>query len=260
MVSIHHEKKLCYFHIPKTAGSYIQKTLHLYYDFKNYNKLARYDLDEITFNSNFFKKKPNIINNQNFFATNPYSTKKIGIQKYYSTSPILLSIMNLNDNAWDNLFKFTFVRNPYTRFISSWNYVINGFKTKQIMNDKKYTLTDIEKYTDLKYTILNKELLNPIAYNHIFMTQYDHILDKNNNNNMDFIGKTENLETDLEIVLNNNNINQINHIKETCVNKTAHKDYKEYYTQDILDFVNNFFDIDFKEFGYNKIYDIDNLK
>ena len=118
---------------------------------------------------------------------------------------------------------------------------------------------DIEKYKDLEYSILNKDLLNPIAYNHIFMTQYEHILDKNNMNNMDFIGKTETLEDDLKIVLEKNGIHEINHSQETSVNKTEHKYYKEYYSQTILDFVNKFFDVDFVKFEYEKFTTLDDF-
>ena len=105
MVSIHHEKQVCYFHVPKTAGSYIQQSLHLFYGFANYNMLARYDLDEISFNgSDFFKRGRHVINNKGIFATNPYSSKKIGIQKYFSTSSTLLNMMFQNEEKWEKQF------------------------------------------------------------------------------------------------------------------------------------------------------------
>lgn len=222
MASINHEKGLCYFHAPKTAGSYIQGLLHRNYGFLNYNQLVRYDLDEIKITPEFFKigngKKR--INNQVYGATNPYSSKKIGIQKYYSCSPLLLQMMNLSEEKWDRLIKFTFVRDPYSRFISSWNYVMNGFKTKLIFNDEKYNEEDYESFKDLQYMIDNRDILTPIAYNHIFVTQYEHILDRNDENNLDFIGKTENLETDLEVILNHVGITEITHKPSTEVNKT----------------------------------------
>ena len=41
------------------------------------------------------------------------------------------------------------------------------------------------------------------------------------------------------------------------MNKKFHKYYKEYYNQAILDFVNEWFDEDFREFGYEKFDKLD---
>jgi len=259
MVSINYERKCIFFHIPKTAGSYIQKALNSKYDFIGYNYCIRYDTGEFNLKPSFFSNKTNHINNSSFLNSNPYSCKTLGIQKYFSSSSLMLKMMKLNEEKWDNLFKFTFVRNPYERFISGWNYVLHGFKTKKIVNDENLDLEEINKLNDLEYTITNKNILTPIAYNHIFMTQYEHILDRNNKNNMDFIGKIENLEKDLEFVLNKIGITEIIHDKEKKVNKTEHKYYKEYYSQTILDFVNDFFDVDFREFGYTKFNNMDDF-
>jgi len=261
MVSINHKKKCVFFHVPKTAGSYIQGRLNKTYDFVGYNYLSRYDLVDMSFNSNFFNHQGpgSAINNKNFFNTNPYSSKYTGVHKYFSTSPILLKIMDLDEEKWEELYKFTFVRNPYDRFISGWNYVIKGFKTKKILNDEKYKDEDADKFSDLEYAIENRDILTPIAYNHIFVTQYEHILDKNNENKLDFIGKMENLEKDLAFVLNKLGFDEIKHEKGEKVNETSHKNYKEYYNQKILDFVNEFFDQDFQEFSYEKFYTMEDF-
>jgi len=245
MTSIDSTASYCYLHIPKTAGTYIQHILNNYYGFTGYNFLRRYDFDEIYLRPDFFKYNNQSIsnhNNQNLFSTNPYSTKKYGIQTYFSTSPLLLKMMNLNEIMFEKMFKFTFVRNPYERFISGWSHIKKNKTFNNLIDDK---LEDIE------YMILNRQILSDISYNHVFLTQYQHILDKNNINNMDFIGKIENLEDDLEIILNKIGIANIVHNKK-YINKGSYKFYKDYYTQSILDFVNEFFNDDFVNFGYTK--------
>jgi hypothetical protein len=252
MTSINKEQTACFFHIPKTAGSYIQQTLNTHYNYYGYNMNVHYNTNEFTLKPHFFK--PSMYNNQSFFNTNPYSCKNSGIHKYYDSSPLFLKIMNLSEEKINKLFKFTFVRNPYDRFISGYNYIL-GFKNKLL--NYEYSLDEFEKYKDIEYMIKNKNELSPIAYNHVFVTQYEHVLNKNNINDMDFIGKTENLENDLSEVLNKIGIVDINHVKKTNVNKKKHKNYKEYYTQSILDFVNEWFIEDFREFNYENFDTLD---
>jgi len=249
MVGINYNLKVIFFHVPKTAGSYIQKNLGKYYDFKNFNDLARFD--------NVFKDLSKL-SGRSLFSTNPWSDKSLGVNKYFCTSNKLIKMISLNKKEWDAMFKFTFVRDPYSRFISSWNFVLNGFKNKNaiIKNDKldkeSSLLDNLKNYNDIKHFIDNKDNLTDIAYNHTFVTQYQHILNENDINNMDFIGKMENLEDDLQKVLNKIGINEIIHKKEKKVNKTDHEPYKTYYNQEILDFVNTWFDEDFKNFNYTK--------
>jgi hypothetical protein len=250
MVSINYQRKVIFFHVPKTAGSYIQRNLGKYYGFKNFNDLSRFDT---VLNNLDSLSRPELI-----FSTNPWSNRTIGINKYFSTSNKLIKMLNLNKEIWDNMYKFTFVRDPYSRFISSWNFVIKGFKDlKTIL--KPYTLDpnlnlseNIEKYKDIKYFIENKNNLTDIAYNHVFISQYQHILNEDNINNMDFIGKMENLEDDLEKVFKKIGINKIIHDIEKKVNQTEHESYKSYYDQELLNFVNETFYEDFENFNYKK--------
>ena len=78
---------------------------------------------------------------------------------------------------------------------------------------------------------------------------------------MDFIGKHENLENDLEIVFNKIGINTVIHNKDVVLNKNKvdFNYYKTYYTQEILDFVNTYFDDDFTNFNYKKIIKLSNF-
>ena len=70
---------------------------------------------------------------------------------------------------------------------------------------------------------------------------------------MNFIGKQETLEEDLESILNKIGFNEIIHKKmKLNKNKIDFNYYKTYYTEYVFDFVNTHFDKDFKEFNYKK--------
>lgn len=249
MTSVNHSKGFVFIHVPKNAGSYIQHLLHHSYGCTNYNYLARYDLGEVKFTLNLTGEHKN---NESVTATNPYSSRLLGIHQYFSTSSNLLRNMCLSKEKWDDLYKFVFVRDPYARFISSWNFVIYGFKNRNNILKKSYNPEEIKKYDDIEFMIRNMDELTDIAYNHIFITQYFHILGPEGKIDMNYIGRVENIEADLEVVLKQVGFSQITHKQSTDVNKKEHNDYKTYYNQYILDFVNKWFADDFAHFHYTK--------
>ena len=252
MASINHDKKAIYFHIPKTAGSYIQNTLDTHYGFNNYMNLLRPDFD--IFNQ-FNKEQYDI--EKDLHKVFPYKNRMFGINNYYSGSEELLEMMILDEGRWEECFKFTFVRDPYARFISSWNFILSTPKISENLLDND----NYEKFENLQYFIDNRDELSDNAYNHIFLTQYAQILNSDGFNDMDFIGKHENLENDLEIVFNKIGINTVIHNKDVVLNKNKvdFNYYKTYYTQEILDFVNSYFDDDFTNFNYKKIIKLSNF-
>lgn len=209
MVSVNFERKIIYFHVPKTAGSYIQETLLRYYNFFPYNGCTFEPNKPMCANKNMSSAK---------YIKNPKIQKAIGI--------------NLEEYIY-----FSFVRNPYTRFISGWRFIVE--------------CGDINKELDLMTVIRNKDSLNGTAYNHIFMTQKEYLDDYI----LDNVGKYEDIETDLALILNEYNF-EIKHIAEKRNVTPNYGDYRSYFTQEILDFVNTHFHSDFISFGYEKVDDV----
>jgi len=250
MASINHNLDIIYFHIPKTGGTYIQTLLEEYYNFTSYNFLVRSDFH--IFNE-FNKDKIN--NSYDFLKVTPFSNRYYGVNNYYSGSTELIEMTTLDELRWNNAFKFTFVRDPYTRFISAFNFILSiPTISKNLVDNDNY-----EKFENIDYFINNKDELSDIAYNHIFLSQYDQIIDKNGINNMSLIGKQENLEEDLSNILLKVGFEKVIHEKKTTINKNKinFNYYKTYYTEYAFNFVNKHFEKDFIEFNYTKY---DNFK
>jgi hypothetical protein len=222
MCSINHDKKSIFIHIPKSGGSYICDILRKYYGFKNY-----------------YIKRPdhNKFCNEIDYSTKTHENKSIGTLLYYKTSPHLNKIMNMDQHKWNTYFIFTFVRNPYDRFISGWNYV----NKNNIPFDK---FIELGKNT------------SSWNYWHVFISQLQHIIDLNNTINIKFIGKLENIEDDLKTVLTKIGFSNIIH-QPSKKNTTEHKDFKEYYlSNSILNKVNQYIYQDLIFFKYKKANDI----
>ena len=224
MCSINHNKKCIYIHIPKNGGSYISEILSKYYGFKNYY-LQRPDHESFCFGKDY--------------SVDKHENKIHGTLIYYKTSPFINNIINMNEEKWNSYFIFTFIRNPYDRIVSGWNYV------------NKYNIP-FENYLDIYY--------KSKSYNfwHVFMSQTRHIIDVNGKINIHYIGKIENLENDLKIILNKIGIYKIMH-QPFRKNSKSHNNYKSYYNNYILDKVNLIMKEDFEHFDYTKIDNINDF-
>lgn len=217
MCSINHHLKSVFIHIPKNGGSYIAETLSNYYGFKTY-----------------YLQRPDhkLFCNGKDTSVDKHENKIHGTLMYYKTSPYINKIMNMNENKWNSYFIFTFIRNPYDRIISGWNYV----------NKHKIPF---------KYYININFNDNSYNYWHVFMSQTRHIID-NGKIRADFIGKFENLEHDLKIILNKLGIKDTIH-KKFIKNGKNHDKYITYYNSEILEKVNIIIKEDLDNFDYNKL-------
>lgn len=221
MCSINHDKKAIFFHIGKTAGIFIRNSLSEYYNFNLY-LLKRPDHIE-------YCNTDMRLNNNLTFCTNK------GIVQYYKTSDYLTDFMDMNDSKWEEYFKFCFVRNPYDRAVSGWNY---------LMETEKLNI-DFDKYLKMKNIVSENE------YWHVFLSQYETILDSNGKVFVDFVGKFENLEEDFQKILKKCGFDKITH-KNKFVNRRNKDNYKKYYTQEALDIINKIYEKDFEFFCYKK--------
>jgi hypothetical protein len=143
---------------------------------------------------------------------------------------------------WDGYFKFTFVRNPYDRIVSNWNY-----KKKSKHMWEKYKKGDHEHYLEcVKLFKKFKNLKQYVGSLHVHPC-YDWVCDETGNNLLDFIGRTENFQEDFDIVCDKIKIpqQQLPH-----KNSSNHKHYTEYYDEETKQIVAEKYAKDIEYFGY----------
>ena len=143
--------------------------------------------------------------------------------------------INLND-----FYKFSFVRNPFDRLLSDFSFrPHNGpfFKTLKL---NQYNFENFihklyhYQIVNLTHFDTTKANLNP---------QCDFIT---GDASLDFLGRFENFENDLNLLLKKFNID-----KPIChANKTKHLSYKNYYSNTTKKLVEQMYEIDLNKFNY----------
>jgi hypothetical protein len=279
MCSINHDLKAIFIHLPKCGGSFINTILSKYYDFedirlphenhKNFNYLFEetqqlmVEVEE--------KREDKECKEQDEAKCHCYAcsgksyghhwtTNEEGILRYNSSSKLYNFAMDMNEEKWKTYKKFTIVRNPYDKIVSAWKFINKCLKDKK---KQDVELLDFEEYLDKSKEELYKYCR--FAYSHSHITQYEHLLDINNELDITYIGCQENLNEDLCTILLKLGIEKIKHRFELeenkKINSNEHLDYIEYYTDTILKKVNKILQKDFDHFKqYKQVFSVEEMK
>jgi len=140
---------------------------------------------------------------------------------------------DIGADKWSKSFKFTFVRNPFSRMVSAWCYL--GIK-KTFNEFVKEFLTKV-KVNNKETYISNSPEFHVSSY---FCSKF-HIQD------MNYIGRTEKLQEDFNTVCDKIGIPKQ---KLPHSNKTDHKHYTKYYDEETKQIVAEKFAKDIEYFGY----------
>ena len=148
----------------------------------------------------------------------------------------------LSTRYFKQLFKFTFVRNPYFRLLSAYKYSF-----KQAQEHPKTSVRFVTKFESFELFV--KEWLNQKnVYSHyFFLPQYKYICDQNKNIKVDYVGKFEDIGNDFSYVQKTLNITEA--LPE--VNKSPKRNVVEY-SDEIAELVYQVYKDDFDLFGYEK--------
>lgn len=147
------------------------------------------------------------------------------------------TIEKLIPYKYDNYFRFTFVRNPWARLVSLYFHMNLGASDKTWR--KKYHAKDFNPYKK-PFDQFIKECDNKVwANSHLPMKEFA--------GDVDYIGKTENLQDDFDYICECIGAPQQD---IGWINKGNHKSYIEYYTDETREIVAQRYAEDIKMFDY----------
>ena len=151
-----------------------------------------------------------------------------------------------------NIYKFCFIRNPYTRLLSGYldKIVGNQSPKRQILMLLGHDYLDIEKeisFSDFVKVIVSQPIsqMDPHWRPQYYQTFHDSI-------RYDFVGKFEQFDKDFETVVTRigGKYSEYSSVEQRHSTNSAVK-LAEYFSNDVADLVYRKYSIDFEHFGYN---------
>lgn len=149
-----------------------------------------------------------------------------------------------NPDKFQRYFVFAFVRNPYDRLVSAYNYLMQGGKGgEDDRNFRDTYLVEYKDFTDFVKRGLRKSEI--ITYWHL-VPQYLYLVNYDGEVIVDFIGSFENINEDFNKVAKRLNMD----VELPHKNKSVRNDYRSYYTEETQKIAYEVYKRDFELFGY----------
>lgn len=148
-----------------------------------------------------------------------------------------------NPFKFRSYFKFAFVRNPWDRLVSSYFYLRSGGGGGQ---DSDFAQRHLSAFGDFESFVrgwMTEE--NVWSWVH-FVPQHYFICDNEMRSKMDFVGRMESIESDFRRVCERLQIPAT--LRRT--NRSDHRHYSEYYTDELRERVAAVYAADIATFGY----------
>ena len=162
-------------------------------------------------------------------------------------------LKNITLDEVNSYFVFTFVRNPFSKFISFFQHFYfdqnRKYHVKEPKTDHFFWLHEVSSLSELAYKIskLSDCHLNP----HIFPQHLTIDSFQASGGKIDFIGKYEALQQDFEPIRQRFNLLPLEHRNKS---EGKHRDWRDYYTPKTAKMVYQRFRKDFERFGYEDEY------
>lgn len=163
--------------------------------------------------------------------------------KIYKQHASISQLKNLYSINIDQYFKFAFVRNPWDRAVSGFHW-LTGVDQPSFQKCKKSSFLDFLLVRNgFEKLIGTKDQSTREVH---FISQHEMIY-IDGSNQMDFVGKFENLQKDFDTICSKIGIEKL---KLPESNKSKHKHYTEYYTDETKDLVYQKYQKDIELFNY----------
>lgn len=173
-----------------------------------------------------------------------YSLKSYKLrEKYARHIPAEHLRRMIGRKKWDDRFKFTFVRNPYEWVVSSFFFMVTReHSTVGLPEDGIMKLEHFETIRDYYATPNGRrhDGKSPVRSQLSFISDSEGPI-------VDFIGRFENLNEDFAYICGRIGIAKL---KLGCYNKTEYAPYKEHYTKETKEFVEENWGKDIEHFKY----------
>ena len=142
-----------------------------------------------------------------------------------------------------DLFKFTFVRNPFDRLVSAYHFLKSGGINDY---DKKWSDTHLSRFKCFEQFVIEwVNVKNVHSWIH-FIPQYRFVTDRHKGLRVDFFGFFENLESDYNTI--RSKIRMGSELKK--LNTSSREDYRDYYNDKTRKIVSRVYRKDLEMFGY----------
>ena len=220
---ISHKHKCIFIHIPKCAGTSIEKKLGHFDDYSGNYKQDHRSIRMIEpINSNFFASKENSME----------FMKRLWIQ--IKSPPNPRNRYTVSREQYENYFKFTIVRNPWARAYSWYKNVMrDALHIKKMRISKEISLYDFLEFFKCK-TCLRAQTFWIKNYNGDIL--------------LDYIGRFENLANDFEKACN---LMKIEPLKLPHELKGAVDNYHDAYDDKSRDLISRIYKEEIELFGYS---------
>jgi hypothetical protein len=158
----------------------------------------------------------------------------LNVKKYFASA-----------EQWNNYFKFSIVRNPFDRIVSSYNFLCRHMEYSNFRD--RLLFKDFVLRTGMFEKMLNQDSVDKPSNNYHQVRPSVDYLFENDSLIVDYVGRFERLEDEWEFICEKIGAK----IKLPHINKNDRKkQYQDYYNDETKEYVSKIYKKDIETFGY----------